>query len=268
MKKLVVCCIAAIAVSALLGCVDVNTKVTVKTDGSGTIEKTIVLSKHLAELMISLGQKGDAASIESGMLNENGLKAAAARMGSGVTFVSAEKISTSKGNGFKVQYAFTDISKLKLDQNPAADLTMAAGQGGSSSSATSSNTTFTFTKGTPATLTVIAPKQPATKQSAAPAASSADADKMMQQMKPLYSDMHIVLTVAVQGTITTTNAAYVSGPVVTLIDMDFGAILADDATAKKLASSQSQSLSDVQALVKAVPGVKIDTQDSVSIKFK
>ena len=268
MKRLVAICIGVVALGALMGCVDVNTKVTVKPDGSGIIDKTIVLSKHFAELIISMGQKGDAASIESGMLNENGLKAAAARMGSGVSFVSAQKITTSKGNGYKVQYTFTDISKVKLDQNPVADLTMPAGQGGSVTTSGTQNTTFTFTKGTPATLTVIAPKPATTKPSAAPQASSADTDKMMQQMKPLYSDMHIVLTVAVQGTITATNAAYVSGPVVTLIDMDFATILADDATAKKLAASQSQSMAETQALVKSVPGVKIDTQDAVSIKFK
>jgi hypothetical protein len=259
--------LAATVALVLMGCIDNTTKVTVKPDGSGTVDKTIILSKHLAELMISMGQKGDAASIEQGMLNEKGLKAAAARMGQGVSFVSAQKITTAKGNGYQVQYAFTDISKLKLDQNPAADLTMPTGQTGSTSSPTEA-VTFAFAKGTPATLTVIAPKQTATKPSAAPAASSADADKLMAQMKPLYSDMHLVLMISVLGTVTETNAAYASGSTITLLDMDFATIMADDATVKKLTAMQSQSMTDVKAAVKALPGIKIDTQDSVKISFK
>ncbi len=252
----------------LTGCIDTNTKISVKPDGSGTIERTIVLSKHFAEFMASMGNKDSPAKIESGMLNEKGLKDEAGRMGPGVSFVSAQKMSTEKGNGYNVLYTFKDIGKLKLSQNPAAGLTMPSSGGSSSASDPTETLTFTFVPGSPATLTVIAPKPAQTKKPAAPPASGADADKMMAQMRQLYSDMHVVLTIEVQGTITSTNAAYANGSTVTLVDMDFAKILADDATFKKLSSSQSSSLTEVQALVKAVPGVKIDTQDSVKISFK
>jgi hypothetical protein len=106
-------------------------------------------------------------------------------------------------------------------------------------------------------------------KSASPAASAADSKQMMDTIKPLYSDLHVALTVEVQGGITQTNAAYVNGSTVTLLDMDFAKILADDAAFKKLsAAGQSQSMADVKKLVKSMPGVTIDTQDSVSVKFK
>ena len=37
---------------------------------------------------------------------------------------------------------------------------------------------------------------------------------------------------------------------------------------KKLASAQAQSIKQIQDLVTAVPGVKLDTPESVTIKFR
>jgi len=254
----------------LSGCIDTNTKVTLKSDGSGTIEKTIILSRHLAELMISIGTKGDAASIEKGMLNEDTLKAGAARMGTGVSFVSARKVSADKGNGWKALYSFKDISKVKISQNPAVDLTIPGAATNAAAAATDKESlSFTFARGTSATFTVAFPKpdQAARPASGAPTAG-ADNEKLLAQMRQLYSDMRIVLTIDVDGTILQTNAAYVSGSTVTLLDMDFSKILADDATYRKLTAAQGKSMTEVREMVKAVPGVKIETQDPVSIKFK
>jgi len=261
---------AVCALLALSGCIDSSTKITVKPDGSGTVEKTIVLSRHLAELMKQMGNTSDAATIERGMLNEAGLKAGASQMGAEVSFVSAEKVTSPKGNGYKVLYRFKDIAKVKLNQNPAADLTMPSTGAAGAADSTQEYLTFKFVKGTPAVLTIVAPKIKASgsSQAAAPAASSADTDKMMASFKPLYSDMRIALSVEVEGKITQTNAAYASGSTVTLLDMDFAKILADDAMLKKLSGGQSKSMTEVKDMVKSLPGVVIDTQDAVSISFR
>jgi hypothetical protein len=262
---------ALCGVLVLAGCIDESTKITVKTDGSGTIEKTIVLSKHLVELMQSMGgAKGDTATIEQSMLNENGLKAMASQMGTGVSFVSDQKVTTTKGNGYKALYSFTDISKVKISQNPMADITLPSGpSSGAAASATAQMVTFTFVKGSPAALTIVAPKpeKPSAKP-AAPPASGADADKMMATVKPLYADMHIGLIVEVQGKITDTNALYANGSTVTLVEMDFAKIVADEATFKKLMAAQGQSTAELANTVKAVPGIKLDTQESVTVRFK
>jgi len=265
--------IALCAALALSGCIDSATKVTVKTDGSGTIEKTIVLSKTLVEFVEGMGMGKDAATIEAGMLSEKSLKAEAAQLGADVAFVSAQKITTPKGNGYKATYSFKDIGKVKLDQSPAADVTMpSAGATASAQAATPEFLTFRFTKGNPATLVVVTPKiQPSTQtaqKGAQAQASPEETEQMMQAMRPLYSDLRLAVTVEVQGAITDTNAAYVNGSTVTLIDMDFGKILADDAVFKKLAAAQTQSVAQIQALVKAMPGVKLDMQESVTIRFR
>ena len=70
------------------------------------------------------------------------------------------------------------------------------------------------------------------------------------------------------GTIKESNAAYVDGSAVTLVDMDFSKILADDANFQKLVSAQTQSITEIQRLVKSMPGVRLDTQDQITIKFQ
>jgi hypothetical protein len=264
--------LAALAVLlALTGCIDTTTTISVKPDGSGTIEKTIVLSRHLAELMISMGTKGDAASIEQGMLNESTLKAAAARMGSGVTFVSARKTSSDKGNGWEAVYSFKDITAVRLNQNPASDLTMpgAAAAANAIANSVKDSFSFGFTKGSPAMLTIAFPKPDQTaKPAGGPPAGAASNEKMVQTMRQLYADMRIVLAVQVDGTITKTNAHWVSGATVTILDMDFAKIMSDDATFKKLTSSQGQSMEEVRATVKSLPGIRIESQDPVSISFR
>ncbi|MCX7029522.1 MAG: hypothetical protein NTU62_05305 [Spirochaetes bacterium] len=269
---------ALLAIVALAGCMDTSTKITVKPDGSGTIEKTIVLSSHLAEFAQSMGMKMDRASLEQGMLNEEGLRTEAAQMGTGVAFVSAQKITTAKGNGYRALYSFTDITKLKINRNPVGDVAMpTGGTGGGAASGGAGGSggqqsvpeylTFSFAKGTPAVLTIVEPKVQRSTTGASSGQAAAD-PAQLAALKPLYSDLRIALSIEVQGKITETNAAFVSGSTVTLMDMDFGVILADDATVKKLSALPTQSLAEVEALVKSLPGVKLDTQESVKIAFK
>lgn len=265
--------VALCAAVALAGCIDSATKIIVKTDGSGTIEKTIVVSTSLVEFLEGMGMGGDAASIETAMLSEKSLKAEASQMGAGVAFVSSQKITTTKGNGYKAVYSFKDITTVRLDQNPAADVTLpsAGGAAGSGQAGNPELYTFRFTKGSPATLTIVAPKvQPSASaaQGTQTQTDAKEAEQMLAVMRPLYADLRMAVTVEVMGRIAETNATYVDGSTVTLMDLDFGKILADDAVFKKLASTQAQSVKDVQDLVKAFPGVKLDTQESVTVKFR
>lgn len=273
MKTRSVWAIALCATLALGGCIDSATKIIVKTDGSGTLEKTIVVSTNLVKFLESMGMGGDAKTIEEGMLSEKSLKVEASQMGAGVTFVSSQKITTTKGNGYKAVYSFKDITTLRLDQNPAGDVTLPSGGGAAGSGQASAPElyTFRFTKGSPATLTIVAPKVQASPSAAKGTQTQTDpkqAEQMLAAMRPLYADLRMAVTVEVQGKIAETNALYVDGSTVTLMDLDFGKILADDAVFKKLASTQAQSVKDIQELVKTMPGVKLDAQESVTIKFR
>lgn len=264
--------LAAVLSLALAGCLDTSVKVVVKPDGSGTVEKTIIVSKVLVEFMQGMGSGGDSAAVEKSLLDEKSLKAQAAGMGSGVTFQSAVKVSTDKGNGFKAVYAFKDVSKLKIDQNPTKDLNLPMEAGGQSAVAPQEFVTFGFAKGSPAVLTVSLPrsaKETAAKAKAkASQAGGAEAQQMMEAFKPLYENLRIAISVEVQGRIVETDAAHVKGSVITLMDLDFGKVLADEAMFKKLSASQQSTVGDTMELLKNFPGVTFEPSETVKVRFQ
>jgi hypothetical protein len=260
------------AALALAGCLDTSVKVTVKPDGSGTVEKTILVSKALVEFMKGMGSQGDDAAVLNSLIDEKSLKAQAAKMGSGVAFVSAVKISTDKGNGYKASYTFKDITKVKIDQNPSGDLSLPSASSGQSQQAPQEFLTFGFTKGSPALLTIALPQPTKDAEAKAKAAQTqaagADAQKMMETLKPLYENLRIAVFVEVQGKIVETNAANVKGSSITIMDVDFGKVLADDAMFKKLSSGQQSTLGDTKELLKDFPGIVFETAVTVRVKFQ
>ena len=274
-------CAALCAVAALSGCVDSATKITVKADGSGTIEKTIVLGSSFVAFLGSMGMGGDAAELESSMLSAESLEADAERMGEGVTFVSAEKVTTPGGNGYRALYRFNDINNVRLDQSPTADVDVPSVGAPAEQPSAPEVRTFRFVKGNPASLTIISPQPEAgeagegdtsdgdtAEGSAEAQASPEEAQAMMELLRPLYSELRMAFSVEVQGTIARTNAVYVEGSTVTIMDVDFGDILADDAMFQALSSRNAQSMTDIQDIVDVLPGVRIDTQQTITIEFR
>lgn len=265
---------AAALVLALTGCIDTNVKVSVKPDGSGTVEKTIVVSKALVEFMKGMGSGGDSAAVEASLVDEKSLKAQAAGMGSGVAYQSAVKVSTDKGNGYKATYAFKDVTKLKINQNPTNDINLPSmgASGGSSSNTPQEFITFGFAKGSPAVLTVVLPKPSKETEAKAKTAkqqtNTAEAAQMMEAFKPLYENLRIAVSVEVQGRIVETNAAHVKGAVVTFVDVDFGKVLSDDAMFRKLSNNQQSSVAETMELLKSFPGVVFESAPTVRVKFQ
>ena len=102
-----------ILISAVLfllsGCFQVHRTITVKKDGSGTIEEKFLVTTEMGENM--------------GGMNLNDvekLKADAITFGENVSYVSSKEIEENGLKGYKAVYAFDDIIKLTLETNLAA----------------------------------------------------------------------------------------------------------------------------------------------------
>lgn len=269
MKALRLLFAAFLALCGLTGCLQMEQVVKLKPDGSGTVVETVVLSKaglaSMEQMMGALGpgQKKEGAGAVPDLYDEAKLKAAASKMGEGVTFVSAERIDGEQGKGFKAIYAFTDINKLKLDQNPGEAL---AGNGGPKPHGDKKEPIlFQFDKGSPAQLTLKMPAPDFKPKEPQPEGME---DMAMQMMKQMFKDMHISLAVEVEGTISETNAEYRDGSRVTLMDMDFNKVMADPEKFKALAKANPQSLQEAKTLIKGLDGVKIETAPEVKIQFQ
>jgi len=286
MKALLRSFLAVAVVLAFAGCLQVENIVSVKPDGSGTVTATVVMPKAVIEQMKQmmegfakgLGERGGSKPAETKpfeIMNEAKLKENAAKMGEGVTFVSAKKISTATGEGYVATYAFTDINKLKLDQNPGSAMPDQKAGGMTQSVETEAETvTFEFTKGKVAKLVVKNPppkpasdteKKDKAPEPAAPAGDEEMAKMMMQQM---FKDMRIVLAVEVAGKIVKTDAEHVAGSRATFMEMDFNKLMANPEKFAALSKAQPKTLEETKALVKGIDGIRVESKPKVTIDFQ
>lgn len=266
---------AALAASILSGCLEHNMLVTAKKDGSGTITQATFMNDAFVRQVTAMG--GDPAEAEL-PIDLDGLEAQAQHMGEGVSFVKAERIKSKDGrSGMRAIYSFKDITKLQLSQQP--DMPgpdhMRAGK-------KDDRITFEFKKGDACLLTINMPQPEADNAEAAPAPPVDPAmdlpPEQMMMMKQMLDGLRIRILVKVDGEIVKTNAGHVDvsagdkhKSIVTLLDMDIGKLVGDDAMLKKLAGAQQgqpPDLNEVKKLLKDVEGLKIETEKKVTVEFK
>ena len=275
---------------ALMGCVQTGTVIKVKPNGSGTIEQTLLIGKAMVdELKTSVAQSLPEEEAKAFMeepfslTDEDELKAGAAHLGKGVKYVSMENVETDKFSGYRAIYKFKDISKLTLNQNPGANL-----PGGESGAPQAEEfVLFKFKqgkKGKPSVLTVVMPEDletkietEAAKKAEEPeeeltleeqAMQDAQEELMMQMLQGMLGGMRVSMVIEFDGELVKTNASFVDGNRVTLMDMDFDALLASEEAFKKFASSNPEGLGSAKDIMKNIPGMKVEVQKVVKISFK
>ncbi|UCD87378.1 MAG: hypothetical protein JSV01_06380 [Desulfobacterales bacterium] len=277
---------------SLVGCLQVDTLVKVKPDGSGTIEETFMMSKEVAQLIKEMAEqmmeglaepekgqpskqpKQKQAKESFDLFDEAKLKQEADGKGEGVTYVSGKKIATDTFEGYKAIYAFANINKLKLNQNPSDSMPSEPSGSGSEKQ---EYVTFHFTKGRPATLIVRLPdvkpdeKDDATKSAEASKPSPADnkqSEMMLAQMKKMFKDMKIAMAIEVQGAVVQTNATHREGSRITMMELDFNKLLQMPEKLVQFSQLQPETLEDAKKFMKDLPGIKAEMNKEVTIKFK
>jgi len=275
MKSFGVVVFSILAAIGFSGCIQDEKVVKLKPDGSGTFEETFVIGhqalaqmKQLSEGFGALGKNfGKGGSSAFKVLDEEKLREAEEKLGDGVKFVSAKAVTTEGGEGYSVVYSFSDINKLRLEQNPAENLPAAA-SAMRMSKGKKESIKFDFKKGSPALLTV---KMPVPKDSdlkdraQLPSGQGDMAATMMQQM---FKDMKVSVAIEFQGRIAESNAEYQDGSRVTLVEMDFNKVLSDPEKFKALLAAQPKTIEEAKTLVKGVDGMKAETQPQVTVTFE
>ena len=247
--------LAVLAMQLLTGCFQASVTVHVKPDGSGTVDQTITMSDATIEQFKAMAGGGKPGQKGPHEIDEAKLKEQAAKMGEGVTFVSAKPIKADGKQGFTATFAFADISKVQVAQTPS----MGDAGGGKE------DIGFQFAKGSPSTLTI---KMPPAKKNEAGGAPDQENDQMMTMMKEMLKDMRISFAVDVQGAIQQTNASHRDGQKITLLDMEFAKVMADPAKFKAFTKVKDPNTAEAKALLKTIPGVKIETENPVTIRFQ
>ena len=191
----------------------------------------------------------------SDMFTEEHARKAAETMG--VTFVSGEPFKTAELEGYRARYSFTDITQVKVNVSERMK--------------SSSEPPFAFAldKGpASSTLTIQMPEQSMKGVPGLPPSGPgiSDADKaqaaqMLGMMKMMMQGLFVDVSLNVDGRIIKTNAPHVQGTRVTLLQIDFDKMLADEGALQKL-----QGASDLKALAN-VPGLKVPSDPKLTIVF-
>jgi hypothetical protein len=257
-----------IATFGLTACLNSTTLVKLKTDGSGTIEQTTLMNTAaLKGLAGGAGQQQPSAP----MTNRADLERAAERMGKGVKLVSTEPATGANGwEGTKAIFSFDDINQIQINTEPnmGGDSPLGAAPKGEDP------VKFRFTRnGATSTLSIdFMDKAPAgVKPSTAQAQEMPDITNpmIMGMLKSMFQGFKINVDLEVVGSIVKTNAAYVTGPRMTLLELDLGAVLADEAKLKTLQGrvGPDMSFTELKPYLKDIKGIKIDGP-SISVEFR
>lgn len=254
------CSLALLVALCSSACLRSTTTIDLKDDGSGTIVQETAVSTQALGMLQGLAGANQTGDKPAQLFGEEQARKAADTMG--VTFVSGEPYKAGELEGYRARYSFTDIAKvtLKMDQG--------ANSIGPGSDTKKPPFGFAFTRGAAASmLTIQMPDQTPGAPGALPfpgGGSEADKAQMTQamtMMKMMMRGLFVDVGLNVNGRILKSNAPYVEGSRVTLLQIDFDKLLADDSALLKL-----QSAKDIKTLAN-VPGLKVVTEPTVTIEF-
>jgi hypothetical protein len=250
------------------GCINSASLVKIKPDGSGTIEQTMLVNMAAIKGLIS-GMGASQTKESGGVLNEAEFKRAGERMG--VRPVSLTPMKEGGFEGAKAIYAFDDITKVRVDQDPQLG-GRAAGTTPESRVSTSPIKFGLARQGATSVLTITVDEKAADSATAraqdAPSLESID-PAMMQMIKTMFDGFRILIDVEVDGKIVKTNADYVSGSRITLLEVDMAGVFADEAKLKALQSKvqPGSSISELRPYLKDIKGVKVN-HPALTIEFR
>ncbi len=260
--------VIASAAALCAGCFRSTTLITLRQDGSGTIEQEVGMTAQAAAMARGFRDSADEKGAKKGadLFTEADARKAGEQMG--VRFVSMEPIKSAQLEGYRAKYSFDDITKLTFGRKDAS----AASSGSPDPGAGLPPFGFSFQKGADgAVLTVNMPPMDSSKlgmgalgeAAGKPGAKPDDAQakQAMAMARMMMQGMFLDVTLAVDGRIRKTNAPYTSGSRVTLLQLDFDKML-QDATAL----DRMNSAKDLKSL-QNIPGLKVPTDQKLTVEF-
>ncbi len=274
MKNLKYLFVGFLSMLFLSGCLQVDTKVNVNKDGSGTIEETVVMKNAVIQMFKEFAVMFDSTKNEEfQMFKEDELKSKAANYGEDVKYVSGEKYLIEGYEGYKVVYSFNDINKIKLNPSPDDKMPFGEDVGDevNEEKAVDNYLKFNFTKGNPAILVIDFLKPQAEADSVIEETEaiqdSAFSEDMTNKLIEMFDGMKMALHFNFEDPIDETDASFVEGNKVTVMQVDFSEILKHKDVLEKLQKSKPETMEQFKEAVGDLPGIKIEFKEQITIKF-
>ena len=269
---------------SLTGCISSYTLVKVKPDGTGTVEQTTLISPMMVNMMAGMasgmaGEKDDKKSKPpsmSDMFKEDELKAAAAKMGTGVRYVSSTPAKADGKEGVTAIYAFDDVTKLAVSQGMKAP-----GKSLDAGGPPESPIVFALAPaaGGSKVLSIKMPEKDKADMKAAAKKKEKSEDgppdmkdvppEMLAMMKGMFQGAKIGIDVEVAGKLVKTNSPYVAGSRITLMEVDLGALMDDPVRFQKLQElGPGASFEEARKVLGDVKGIKLPPGPVTTIEWR
>jgi hypothetical protein len=177
-------------------------------------------------------------------------------MGDGVSLKDIKPLNEGGKKGMVVTYAFKDINKLKY----------AFGQslgGGPEEDKEKEPLDISYKDG----LLTINNKYEKPKEDAEAPKEAIDESGLMMA-KQMMGDMRISLKLEFPGGIAETNAEHTEANKVTIMDVDFGKLIAQEDKFQEFMKGQPGSPAAAKEMLRGVDGVVIETAEKLTVKLK
>ncbi|GAA5482133.1 hypothetical protein [Haloferula sargassicola] len=255
------CLLLSILALALSSCLEHKSTLSLNKDGSGTITEETTLSAEASAMVEQMSAMGGEAK-GNNWADRDKAEKRAKEMGEGVTVKEVAEIDKDGRKGGRVVFAFEDVNKLKY--TPGDSLSdMSEGMGPQEEKPESEPVKMTYEDGL---LTIVNPEPAKTDKPDAPA-QEIDPSQL-EMAKGMFDGMRITSVLVLPGGIKETNASYVDGDTITLMDMDMGKLVAQPEKFRKFAAAQPETLDDMKELIEGVDGIKVETAKKVTVRLK
>lgn len=264
--------LALVAASLICSaCFNVGLVVTVRPDGTGTIDETVMMTAQAVQQLAALAAMGGEDASKAGvkpneMFTEPEIRKRAEQLGVGVRLESVDPIRSAEGEGYKARYAFDDVTKLSLSQMPDPPVS-----GMSSGPSNAGKMVLRFDRGATGSLLTLRMPEPeaddkpeAAGESMIPGDMPPEAMMMAQQM---FKGARMSVVLALDGRITRTNAPaeLVNGSRITIAEVDFERLLADPTAMQKLRNLRS--IAEARKIGAEMPGLRMFLEPELVVQF-
>ena len=117
-----------------------------------------------------------------------------------------------------------------------------------------------------ALLKIVVPQVPVGGVDIASPSSQFPSADQIAMLKPMLAGAHLAIAVEPTGRLVHTSSPYVTGQRVTLVDVDVDSLLSDDTLLQRLQAARTRD--ETKAILKNVPGLKINLDPEITIEFE
>ena len=272
----------AVAVIVTTGCMQIENTVTIRPDGSGTINERVLVSPQMSMMMESMAPMDSSEEASEQMFSEENIRDRDPYPGTQLEAITM--IDDMSGRGYESIYSFADIREVTFRPSSPGEIMPENAQAGSNISVDDSGSGMLkdigmeFTPGSPATLIVRIPKDATTDEPDVEMEGEMDTEadgdgpdmsdpQQMRMLRMMFRDARFRVAVNVDGEIVETDAMHRNGNTVTLFDFNFGEMVQDTSALRQFMEFSEKDNADPSD-VSGLPGVTIEEQEEVTIRFE